>query len=193
MIRSLPLVLLLLAVPQLAVAADAGHVSVALAFDDYGSDTFVDGRDGDDPAAWNPALVAQYVREPTGWLAGWPALGVGVGRWHSSFKGDCCGFSGSEVDVEFTNLDLLVANLDRDGAFREVWYLLGGVSSVNVETDFDTDGVEGITAGRESAAQVGLGFFAGEAGGVTGGFELRYTKLSDFGVTTARFSVGVGF
>lgn len=191
MIRSL--VLVLLAAPCSADAADAGHVGLALTYDDYGSDAFMDGRSGDDPASWSPALVAQYVREPSGWLEGWPALGIGIGRWNSSFKGNCCGFSGAEVDAEFTNLDLLVANFAQRGAVREVWYLLGGVSSVDVATDFDTDAVAGITAGRESAAQVGFGFFAGKAGGFTGGFELRHTRLSDFGVTTARFSVGGGF
>jgi len=192
--RSSLVALFLLAVPSSTLAQDAGHVSLALSSDNYGSDAFRGGRDGSgNGSTLNGALVAQYVRDPTGPLSWLPTLGVGIGRWNSSLEGNCCGFSGSEVNVELTNLDLLLANLDQRGNIREVWYLLGGVSSVDVGADFNTAGVEGVSAERQSAFQLGFGFFAGRSGGFTGGFELRHTRLPDFDITTARITVGIGF
>lgn len=171
-----------------AETRSAGHAGLVLSSDQYADEAFAAGRE-DGGGTLAPGATVKYVRDP----GRFPLVGVGVTRWRSALEGDCCGFEGVTVNSTFTSLDLLLGNLATSGDVREVWYLFAGVTSVELEADFDTATVPTIEEGRQDAVQFGLGFFAGPPGGFSGGFELRRTRLDDFAVTHLQLSVGFGF
>lgn len=183
-----------LSAPAWAGDAGAGHVGLMLSMDAYSDETFEAGQD-DDARTTEPGTGAlvRYMAPPDlgpDWL---PTLGIGAGRWGSRLEGSCCGFADEHARFTFTAVDLLVGNLSRSGDVHEAWYLLLGGSSVDVEPTFDAGGVEGLTSGRQRGGQVGFGFFAGTAGGFSGGFEARYTQAGELSVTNWQISVGMGF
>lgn len=177
--------------PLAAHAGGAGHVGMILSGDDYSSEYFEAGREND-RMAWSTGLTAKYL-----WAddAGrWPTLGASIGQWDHQIKGDCCGFEDERIEATVRAADLLWGNLSSlaDGS-HEAWYVLAGVASLDSAASFDTAAAASIGQEREQGTNFGVGLVAGEKGGFSGSFELRYMDFEDFEITHYALSVGLGF